>query len=207
MNLFQQFIQGLETAQWYEHVAVITGIVSVWFSKKENVLVYPVGLISTVIYIYLSFQGSLFGEVSVNIYYTVMSIIGWYLWLRKDTNQQEHILHVSYSTKKEIQFQLIFFVSLFVLVFLCLNYLQNAFNQGTIPWADGLATASAFTGMYLMVKKKVESWYWWIVTNISSIPLYFVKGYVVTSVYYIILLVLAFFGLLEWRQKVAKTSL
>jgi nicotinamide mononucleotide transporter len=201
MNLLQQFIQGLQTAPWYEHVAVITGIASVWYSKKENVLVYPIGLISTIIYIYLSFEGSLFGEASVNFYYTIMSIIGWYLWMKKDATKQENILHISYSNKKELRFQLIFFVSLFVIIFLSLTYLKNAFNAGTIPWADGLATASAFTGMYLMVKKKVESWYWWLLTNVASIPLYFTKGYIVSSVYYIILLILAIFGLLEWRRK------
>jgi nicotinamide mononucleotide transporter len=201
-NYVQQFIDGIKAATWYEHLAVTTGIASVWFSKKENVLVYPVGLVSTIIYIYLSFEGSLFGEATVNLYYTIMSILGWYLWMRKDTTKQETILHISYSNKKEIQFQLLFFASLFLVIFLCLTYLQKVFYPNVIPWADGFATATAFTGMYLMVKKKVESWYWWLLTNIASVPLYYYKGYVVTSTYYIVLLVMAIFGLMEWKRKV-----
>jgi nicotinamide mononucleotide transporter len=204
MNFFENFWQQFLASQWYEHVAVVTGIASVWYSKKENVLVYPIGLISTIIYIYLSFNGSLFGEATVNLYYTIMSVIGWYLWMKKSPNQQEDSLQITYSSKKEMQFQLLFFVVLFIIVFVSLTYLNEVFNKGTIPWADGFATASAFTGMYLMVKKKIESWYWWIATNIASIPLYFYKNYVVTSLYYVILLVLAFYGLKEWKQKAKK---
>lgn len=80
-------------------------------------------------------------------------------------------------------------------------YLKENFFEGAIPWADAFASATAFTGMWLMTRKKVESWYWWILTNISSIPLYFVKGLVFTSVYYLILLVMAIFGLTAWTQK------
>jgi nicotinamide mononucleotide transporter len=82
-----------------------------------------------------------------------------------------------------------------------LSYLKTNFAPGAIPWADAFASASAFTGMWLMTRKKVESWYWWIATNIASIPLYFVKGYVFTSVYYFILLIMAIFGLIEWRRR------
>ncbi len=200
-QFFSNFIIQFKSSLWYEHLAVITGIASVWYSKKENLLVYPIGLISTIIYIYLSFKGSLFGEATVNLYYTIMSIIGWYLWNRKSTNKKDENLHITYSSKKELFFQISFFAILFIIVFIALTYLNNEFNKGTIPWADGFATASAFTGMYLMVKKKVESWYWWMATNIASIPLYYFKEYVVTSVYYVILLVLAFYGLQEWKSK------
>jgi nicotinamide mononucleotide transporter len=88
--------------------------------------------------------------------------------------------------------------------FAALSFLKTNFAPGAIPWADAFASASAFTGMWLMTRKKVESWYWWIATNIASIPLYFVKGYVFTSVYYLILLVMAVFGLFEWRKRAVK---
>src|SRR5215213_3815888 len=87
-QLLQQFIEGMKATTWLEYVAVLFGIASVWFSRKENILVYPVGLVNTIIYIYLSFKGSLFGEASVNLYYTIMSIYGWILWTRKDRQQK-----------------------------------------------------------------------------------------------------------------------
>ena len=184
-----------------EYVAVITGIASVWFSRIENILVYPVGLINTIIYIYLSLKGSLIGEASVNFYYTVMSIYGWILWTKKD--QQQHlVLNIAFSNKKEWLQQVGFFAAFYAAIYFSLTFLkQGLFAPGAIPWADAFASATAYTGMWLMAKKKVESWYWWIVTNIASVPLYFVKHYVFTSVYYFILFAMAVFGLIEWMKR------
>ena len=196
----QQFIEGMKATTWLEYVAVFFGIASVWFSRKENILVYPVGLINTIIYIYISFKGSLFGEASVNLYYTIMSIYGWILWAKKD-RQQHHIVIITWSNKKEWVQQLLFFAAFYIAIYVSLTYLKKDFAPGAIPWADAFASATAFTGMWLMAKKKVESWYWWIATNIASIPLYFVKHYVFTSVYYFVLLIFAFWGLAEWKKR------
>lgn len=199
-QIIQQFITGLQNTTLPEYVAVFAGIASVWFSKKENIWVYPVGLVNTVIYIYLSFKYHLIGEASVNFYYTVVSLYGWVLWARKD-KQQHHVLHISFSDAKQWIRQAAFFLFFYVAVYFSLVYLKQAFATGAIPWADAFASATAYTGMWLMAKKKVESWYWWIATNIASIPLYFVKGLVFTSVYYTVLLVLAILGLREWKQR------
>lgn len=184
-----------------EYIAVIAGIGSVWFSRIENILVYPVGLVNTIIYIYLSLKGSLIGEASVNFYYTVMSIYGWILWTKKD--QQQHLLvSITYSNQKEWLQEIGFFSAFYVAIYFALAFLKKGlFAPGAIPWADAFASATAYTGMWLMARKKVESWYWWIATNIASIPLYFVKHYVFTSVYYCILLVMAVFGLYEWMKR------
>ncbi len=179
---------------------MIAGIASVWFSRKENILVYPVGLINTIIYIYLSFKYHLIGEASVNFYYTVVSIYGWYLWSKKDLKQRP-VLKITTSSFKEWMQQLLFFSAFYIIIFFSLQYLKEVFAEGAIPWADAFASATAYTGMWLMAKKKVESWYWWIATNIASIPLFFVKGLTFTSVYFFILLIMAFFGLITWKQK------
>ena len=199
-EIYRQFIEGMQQTTLHEYIAVLSGIVSVWFSRKENILVYPTGLVNTIVYIYLSFKGSLFGEAGVNLYYTVMSIYGWLLWAKKDA-QQHHVVHISFSDKKWWGYQLAFFSGFYAAIFLLLSFLKKGFAPGAIPWADAFASATAFTGMWLMTKKKVESWYWWIATNIASIPLYFVKHYVFTSVYYLILLVMAVFGLAEWQRR------
>ena len=205
-EIYHQFIEGIKQTTPLEYVAVVSGIASVWFSRKENILVYPVGLISTTIYIYLSIKGSLFGEAGVNLYYTLMSVYGWMLWTKKDI-QQHHVVVITHSTKKEWIRQILFFVLCYVVIFIALIYLKKNFTPGAIPWADGFASASAFTGMWLMAKKKVESWYWWIATNIASIPLYFVKHYIFTSVYYFILLIFAFWGLAEWKKRAYRKNM
>ena len=196
----KQFLDGLKETTALEYIAVFFGIASVWFSRLENILVYPVGLVNTIIYIYLSIDGHLFGEASVNLYYTIVSIYGWILWSRKD-KQQHHLVVITTSTAKEWMYHVLFFSAFYVTIYFSLYFLKKHFTPQAIPWADALASASAFTAMWLMAKKKVESWYWWIITNIASIPLYFVKQYVFTSVYYFILLIMAFWGLAEWKKK------
>ncbi len=200
-EIYQQFVEGMKHTGWLEYIAVFAGIASVWFSRIENILVYPVGLINTTIYIFLSFQYHLPGEAAVNAYYTIMSFYGWYMWLKKN-EQQQKILHISFSDKKMQGQQLLFFLFFFLVIYFSLTYLKEIFFENAIPWGDAFASATAFTGMWLMTRKKVESWYWWIATNIASIPLFFVKGLVFTSVYYFILLILAIVGLREWKRRV-----
>ena len=192
----------MKNTTWLEYIAVFAGIASVWYSRVENILVYPVGLINTIIYIWLSVKGDLLGEASVNLYYTVMSIYGWLLWTKKDIAQHKIVL-VKFSDSRWWLYQLFFFIAFYIVIFVSLTYLKRSFAPEAIPWADAFASATAFTGMWLMTKKKVESWYWWIATNIASMPLYFVKGYVFTSVYYFVLLIMAVFGLIEWRKRTA----
>ena len=188
-----------------EYIAVFSGIASVWFSRKESILTYPVGLLNTIFYVYLSLVNHLPGEASVNLYYTIMSIYGWYLWLRKDRSN-EPVLHITHSNGRMWVYQVLFFAGFYLAIFFSLTYLKKNFFEGAIPWADAFASATAFTGMWLMTRKKVESWYWWIATDIASVPLYFVKGLVFTSVYYLILSVMAVYGLVEWRRRANRES-
>lgn len=201
---FEQLINGIKQTGFLEFIGVFAGIASVWFSRKENILVYPVGLVNTIIYIYISVKGHLLGEASVNLYYTVMSIYGWILWSRKDQVKHEAILHITTSNAKEWMIQLLFFAAFYFAIFFSLTWAKQAFAPEAIPWADAFASATAYTGMWLMARKKVESWIWWIATNMASIPLYFIKGYVFTSVQFVVLLILAVAGLISWQKKAVK---
>lgn len=201
-EIFQAFIWGLEATTPLEYVAVVAGIASVWLSRAENIWLYPVGLVNTVVYIYLSLRGQLFGEASVNIYYTAMSLWGWWLWARK-TETATPELKITFSNSQEWLRQLGFFTLCYIVLFAALTFLQKSFAPSAIPWADSFASAAAYTGMWLMARKKVESWWWWIATDAASIPLYFVKGYVFTSVQFLVFTVLAVMGLMSWRKKVA----
>ena len=199
-EIYSQFRTGLQQTGLLEFIAVVSGIVSVWFSQRANILVYPTGIINTVIYIYISIKGHLLGEASVNIFYTIVSIYGWILWAKKD-DQNEDILLIQHSSVKETLLHLLFFAVLYIIIYFALSYLKKGFAPGAIPAADAFASATAYTGMLLMARKKVESWYWWIITNIASIPLYFIKGYVFTSFQFLVLLIMAFVGLVSWRKR------
>ena len=199
-EIYRQFITGLQQTGTLEFTAVILGIISVRFEQKASIWVYPTGIISTVIYMYISLKGHLFGEASVNTFYTIMSIYGWILWAKKD-EKNKAVLLIRYSSVKEWTFHLLFFTVLYTIIYFALSYLKKQFAPGAIPAADAFASATAYTGMLLMARKKVESWYWWILTNIASIPLYFIKGYVFTSFQFLVLLIMAIVGLVSWHKK------
>jgi nicotinamide mononucleotide transporter len=156
--------------------------------------------VNTTLYIYLSYKGHLLGEASVNLYYTIMSIYGWYLWTRKKEDKTL-ALQITNSNIREWLQQLGFFATFYIVIYAALSFAKTAFAPEAIPWADAFASATAYTGMWLMAKKKVESWIWWILTNIASIPLYFIKGYAFTSVQFLILLILAIAGWMSWKEK------
>lgn len=190
--------EGLRATTPLEFIAVFFGIASVVFSRLENIWVYPTGIINTTIYIYLSIVAGLYAEAGVNFYYTVMSIAGWVLWAQK--KEGERVLHITRSSAREWRVALIFFA----LCWLALYYALKEFTDSTVPLADGFASAAAYTGMWLMARKKLENWLWWILTNIASIPLYFIKGYVFTSFQYVVFLALAVAGYVEWRKRVER---
>lgn len=202
--MYSDLIAALTSATLTEWVAVISGIASVWCSRQENVWVYPLGLLNTTIYTWLSFVAHLPGEAAVNFYYTIMSFYGWYCWLQRN-EYNERRLHISFSSKRYWTAQLIFFTGTYLLLYFSLVYLKENFFEGAIPWADALASAAAFTGMWLMTQKKVESWYWWLLTNVTAVPLYYTKGLALTSIYYLVLTGLAISGLLKWKKMAASS--
>jgi nicotinamide mononucleotide transporter len=195
-DFWKQLIDGLLATTWLEFTAVFFGIASVLFSRKENIWVYPTGLVNTTIYIYLSLIAGLYAEAGVNFYYTVMSIAGWILWSGKKDGQAA--LHITRSTRIEWGRSLAFFSACWLALYLILKH----WTDSSVPLADAFASAAAYTGMYLMTRKKLENWLWWTVTNIASIPLYFSKGFVFTGFQYLVFLVLSVMGYLEWRRRI-----
>ncbi|MBL7828113.1 MAG: nicotinamide mononucleotide transporter [Saprospiraceae bacterium] len=199
-TVWQQFLDGLYGTTALEFIAVIFGILSVIYSRAENILVYPTGLVNTILYIYLSLVAGLYAEASVNGYYTIMGVIGWMMWSRRKDG--EVVLHISHASAVDWRNSFLFFAICYGVLW----WILSRFTNSTVPEADAFASATAYTGMWLMNKKKVESWIWWIVTDLASIPLYFSKGFVFTSVQYLVFLGLAVAGLVEWRKKLRKAA-
>ena len=196
-DLYHQFITDIRQTSWLEAIAVITGIASVIYSRMENILVYPVGMVSTAISIYLYITHGLYADASVNFYYTVMSIIGWILWAQK--KEGKTLLKITKSNKKDWRNALLFFTACWIILYFALK----KFTDSTVPQADAFTSAAAFTGMWLMNKKKLENWTWWIITDLASVPLNFYKHLVFLSFQYGVFLVLAVMGYISWRKKLA----
>ena len=193
--LFQQYSDYQTLDISLEIIAVVFGILSVWFSKKNNILVYPTGMISTSIFTYLLFKWSLLGDMMINAYYFIMSIYGWYIWTRKVNNVVTPISKVSLPEK--ITSLIIFFFSL-SFVYGIYNYFDKWGSYTS--YIDNFTTAIFFVGMWLMANRKIENWIFWIIGNIISIPLYFYKGLTFTSIQYIIFTVIAISGYYTWKK-------
>lgn len=179
-----------------EIIAVIFGFLSVWFSKQNNILVFPTGMISTSIFVYLLFKWTLLGDMMINVYYFIMSVYGWYIWTRKVDDV--HVTPISFTTKKEKLTSVWIFLATLLFVFI----VYRSFNMWTnwVAYIDTITTAIFFVGMWLMARRKVENWIFWIIGDLISIPLYFYKGFTFTSLQYLGFTIIAIFGYLSWKK-------
>jgi len=179
-----------------EITAVLFGLWSVWFAMEDNILVFPTGIVSTLIYVYLLWKWTLLGDMMINGYYFVMSIYGWYHWTRKKGDIVE--FPISIISAREKVFSVIIFI--ITIVFVIIVYLF--FDKFTTwsAYVDTFITGIFFVGMWLMAKRKIENWILWIIGDVISIPLYFIKGFTFTSFQYIVFTIIAIFGYLEWKK-------
>ncbi|MBT4231675.1 nicotinamide riboside transporter PnuC [Flavobacteriaceae bacterium] len=198
--LFEQYSQYQTKDIVLEIIAVVFGLLSVWYSKNNNILVFPTGMISTTIFIYLLYKWVLLGDMMINAYYFVMSIYGWFIWTRKENNTVTPITRMNSNEKK---IGVLIFLSSLMFVYLVYVYFDK---WGTITsYIDNLTTAIFFVGMWLMAKRKIENWIFWIIADIISIPLYFYKGLTFTSLQYLIFTFIAIAGYYSWKKILNKS--
>jgi nicotinamide mononucleotide transporter len=179
-----------------EIIAILFSIVSVIYSLKNKVWVFPTGIISTALYVYLLFTWGLLGDMIVNVYYFIMSAYGWYIWTKKvdDTS----VTPISHTTKKEHVSTIFIFIG--TLLFILSIYTVFDKWKDWTAYVDTFTTGVFFVGMWLMAKRKIENWLYLLLGNIISVPLYFYKGYTLSSFLYIAFSILAVFGYLEWKR-------
>ena len=194
-SLFDQYSQYETHDIFLEMFAVLFGLISVWYSKRNNILVFPTGMISTAIFVYLLFKWSLLGDMIINGYFFIMSIYGWYVWSRK---KNEAFTPITSLTKKEVIPSVFIFFFSVIIVYLVYIYF-DMWNSYT-AYIDNLTTAIFFVGMWLMANRKIESWFFWILGDVISVPLYLYKGLTFTSLQYLIFTFIAISGSYTWKK-------
>jgi len=199
-TLFVQYTSYASVDITLEITAVIFGFLSVWFAKQNNIWVFPTGIISTGIFVYLLSKWDLLGDMIINAYYFAMSIYGWHIWTRK-TN--DAFTPISRTTVIEKKSSIIIFMATLAFVYI-LYESAGKWNTWT-AYVDTLTTAVFFVGMWLMARKKIENWIFWIVGDVISVPLYLYKGLVFTSLQYIIFTLIAIYGYLAWKKTLNNT--
>lgn len=199
---FGQYADYSTTDITLEITAVIFGFLSVWFSKQNKIWVFPTGMISTAIFVYLLLKWELLGDMMINGYYFIMSVYGWYIWTRKVDDT--HVTPISRITQQEKRISISIFIATLIFVYV----VYKSFDKWTswVAYADTITTAVFFVGMWLMAKRKIENWLFWIVGNIISVPLYFYKGFTFTSFQYLGFTFIAIFGYFAWKKTLDKKT-
>ena len=214
MSLYEIFIKPYENYTFFqiflEVTATFLGILSVFFSIKRNIFVYPTGIISTAIYVYILFHFGLLGDMLINVYYCIMSIYGWILW---KSNSKEHIIQAFKAKKKDWLISCILFLLSFIIVsgiYYFKPYIDNHFSMDNIilgwqhldwgNWLDIFTTSLFLIGMWFMAKQKIENWIFWIIGDIICIPMMIHKGLGITALQYIIFTIMAISGYKQWKK-------
>ena len=200
--LFSQYSSYSESFIFLESFAVGMNILSVIYAKQNNILVYPTGLIGTGIFVFILFNFSLLGDMIINGYFFFMSIYGWYYWSRK----KDEVLTNNVSRLEKKEYIQLILLALGSLIFIYFVYVQfDKWNSWT-AYVDNITTAIFFVAMWLMARRKIESWIFWIIGDLITVPLYFYKGLTISSLQYIIFTVLAILGYISWKKILLKTN-
>lgn len=198
-EIWQQFLMNVKETRWPEWVSTGAQIASVWFARKNNILVYPTGIVGVLLAAWVYFfmvYPPLYADASLNIYYFGMSVYGWYNWaLKKDA--QHYTWPISWCTRGQLAVGIAFFVFFSGLLF----FILDRYTNSNTPVLDSLVSASAITAMWWMAKRKIENWLAWIFSNIIAIPLNFYKGLMLFSLMYVLFLLMAWWGYTEWKKK------
>ena len=194
--LFGQYSEYTLTHTLLELFAVTMNILSVIYAKRNSILVYPTGLIGTGIFVYILYNFSLLGDMIINFYFVLMSIYGWYYWAQKKDGEVLH--NVSRTSTNEYYFILMLGLTSLLSIYFIYNF-YDKWDSWT-AYVDTITTAIFFVAMYLMARRKVESWIFWIIGDVITIPLYFYKGLTISSIQYLIFLILAILGYISWKK-------
>ena len=198
-----EFLEKISLDLGLEFFAAVLGIVSVWFAKKNKVLVYPTGMVSTLIYVWILFKNQLLGDLIINAYFFLMSIYGWFFWSKKDKGNFKNKISGMNLVES------IFGLTVFILSFITIMYLYNVSNwqESYVSSIDTFTTAIFCSAMWFMARRKVEHWILWIIGDVISVPLYFYKGLYLTSIQYLIFTIIAILGFFTWLKELNKNKL
>ena len=195
-SLFAQYATYEPLDVTLEITGVVFGLLSVWLAKKNHIGVFPTGMISTSIFVYLLLKWGLVGDMLINAYYFGMSVYGWVIWCRVNDQQQTTLI----TRINQLEWKYLFLLFVGSLGFVYGVYQWFGLWNSSTAMIDTLTTAIFFSGMWLMARRKIENWIFWIVGDIISVPLYLIKGFSFTSLQYLIFTFIAIYGYLEWKK-------
>lgn len=202
-DFFQQLQNGFHQMTLLEIIAVVFAVISVIYQKKNNILVYPAGLVSTGIYVYLLSRDhfKLYADAALNAYYFIMSVYGWVFWARKGKSAVE--VPITRSSYRELGIA----TGIAAAGWFIFHYLLTHYSDSNVPVMDAFVSATACAGMWLLAKRKLENWIYLNISNLAAIPLLFSKTLYFTALLTIFLFIIAVFGYFSWRKAVLQREI
>lgn len=177
-----------------EAVAVLFGLVCVWLTIRQNIWCWPTGLVQVALYIFIFYQVKLYSDLILHIVYVGMQLYGWHHWLHGGKNRGElSVSRLSWRGKTV-------WLSVVISGTLIWGYLMANFTDAAVPCGDAFTTVASLVAQWLMTRKRLESWFFWISVDVVAIGIYWYKGLLLTSGLYAIFLILATAGLIEWKK-------
>jgi nicotinamide mononucleotide transporter len=195
-EFLQEFVNQLKLTSPLEATAVIFGMISVVLANRNHVGLYPTGIVSTAIFIYLMGKPSvgLYAEALLNVYYFVMSIYGWAIWYKG--HESENARAITRNTRKDWATT----AGIVVIGWCVLYYLLSTFTNSDVPVWDAIVSSTACAGMWLLAKHKLENWILLNISNAIAIPLLIHKHLPLTAFLTLFLFIVAVLGYIHWRK-------
>ena len=193
------FISQLKDTSLVEWAGVAFGVAEVLFAKSNKIWLYPSGIISVVLSSYVFIISGLYAESLLNIYYLVMSIYGWWRWIRR---KNEPELPISWCSKKDWTYT----TGIVVISLGVLYYALSHFTNSTVPFWDAWVSATAWAGMWLLAKRKIENWILLNISNAFAIPLLLYKHLPLYALLTLFLFIIAIQGYIKWERIIAAES-
>ncbi|MDX2287068.1 MAG: nicotinamide riboside transporter PnuC [Bacteroidia bacterium] len=187
-------------SSWIEWTAVVTGVLCVIFNTRNSVWGWPTGLISVGLYIYVFFAAKLYADTLLQVYFVATGIYGWHQWLHG--GQAHHELPITRLSRREwLQW-----MGLGLAGSVLLGFLFDTYTDAALPWPDSFVTAFSFIAQFLLARRKLENWIFWLAVDVAAIGVYWAKDLKPTALLYLIYLGLASYGLVHWRQLARRTE-
>jgi nicotinamide mononucleotide transporter len=191
--MWDLIINQFKGTPFLEWIGTVSGFACVYLAAKQNILNWPISIVSVLAYSILFFEYKLYGDAALQLYFLGTAIYGWYYWIKRKEEHKKPIVKLS---KKEIGLIAVIITILSVFLGLFLDH----FTDTNVPYADGFCTAMSFVAQFLMTRKVLQNWILWIIVDICYLPLYLYKNLALTTILYILLLILAAIGYLDWRK-------
>ena len=192
---------ALAIAKRWEVLAVVTGIISVYLSTRENIWSWPTALVNVSLYFVVFYEAKLYADMGLQVVYFVLSLYGWYEWLYGGENRTE--LHVSRTSR-------VLGVRLLAIGVACAAVLGTAlarFTDAALPYVDSATTSTSLVAQWMMTRKILENWAVWVAVDIVYIGMFVFKGLYLTAVLYAVFLVLAIMGYVQWKRSLTERAL